>query len=507
MKGAVAGGSASTVEAGLEALKSGGNAVDAAIAATLMAGVAEPLLTGLGGSGMATVRFNGTTQLCDFFANMPGLSTPEAPPAPMERVSIDFGPTTQDFLVGPGSATVPGVPAGLWSLHQRFGTVPMDVLAKPAIRAAVDGVPVSAGFERVTELLWPIVARSSKMRALFAPDGSRLVRGDTYYCPDLANTLMAFASEGPDYFRHGMGAKAFLDEIQPGTLISQLDFDRQRPTYRNAFPAHYRDAVLWIPGPPSAAGVGVAHTLASLESTGDAQEATGFDTVRNLRAALTSTVDMRGKPFLQDLFTDGFGAAFMARVNALRRGDVLKSAGFTTNISTVDSAGNAVAITHSLGETAGEIAGSTGVIINNFLGELDVNPPFFRRPPGGRLITMCCPSILETADGRIVALGSGGSSRIPTAVVHGTMYMVDHGWSVTEAVEGPRTHMEGGKLHVESSGRTDATMRSVKRSDESFAQFDGPNMFFGGLHAVSVGPKGFDGCGDKRRSGAYGTVE
>ena len=507
MKGAVAGGSASTVEAGLAALRAGGNAVDAAIAATLMAGVAEPLLTGLGGSGMATVRFNGSTQLCDFFANMPGLSSPEAGPAPMDRVSIDFGPTTQDFLVGPGSATVPGVPAGLWSLHQRFGTVPMDVLAAPAIDAAIGGVPVSAGFERVTELLWPIVARSAKMRALFAPNGRRLVAGETYYCPDLADTLQAFATEGPDYFRNGPGAQAFLAAIQSGTLISQVDFDNQQPSYRNAFPAHYRDAVLWIPGPPSAAGVGVAHTLATLEAFGEACDATGIDTVRNLRNALTSTVNMRGKPFLQDLFTEGFGPAFMARVNALRRGDSLKSAGFTTNISTVDSAGNAVAITHSLGETAGEIAGSTGVIINNFLGELDVNPPFFKRPPGGRLITMCCPSILETADGRIVALGSGGSSRIPTAVVHGTMYMVDHGWSVTEAVEGPRTHVEGGKLHVESSGRSQHTMDSVQSLDEAFARFDGPNMFFGGLHAASVGPNGFEGCGDRRRSGAYGTVE
>ncbi|MEC8193864.1 MAG: gamma-glutamyltransferase, partial [Myxococcota bacterium] len=185
MTGAVAGGSQPTVNAGLAALDNGGNAVDAAIASTLMAGVAEPLLTGLGGSGMATVRFNGVVEQCDFFADMPGLAAPDAPAAPMDTVQIDFGPTTQEFLVGPGSASVPGVPAGLWALHERYGTVPMPVLAAPAIAAAVEGIPVTAGFERVVELLWPIVSRSEALRSLFAPNGTRLREGDTFVFPAL----------------------------------------------------------------------------------------------------------------------------------------------------------------------------------------------------------------------------------------------------------------------------------------------------------------------------------
>lgn len=507
MKGAVAGGSQATVQAGLAALRAGGNAVDAAIASTLMAGVAEPLLTGLGGSGLATVRFDNHYYQCDFFADMPGLANPAAGASPMEMVSINFGPTTQDFFVGPGSASVPGVPSGLWALHDRYGSVDMPTLAEPAAIAAENGVAVTPGFERVIQLLWPIISRTPDMRELFAPGGSPLKKGDLFRCPDLGRTIRSFAEVGDEFFRTGDAADAFLDSISGESRITAQDFANQRPVFRSALPATYRDSTLWIPGPPSAAGVGVAHTLSTLENYGAPTEPTSFETIQRLRNALTTVVRMRSRAFFTDMFTDGFGPAFIARVNASRSGTPPPGAGYTTHISTVDENRNAVAITHSLGETAGLLAGDTGVIINNFLGETDVNPPFLRRPSGGRLITMCCPSILETADGRIIAMGSGGSSRIPTAVVHGAMYIVDHDWTVRDAVEGPRTHIEADRLHVEADGRSEATMTRALSADPALARFDGPNMFFGGLHAACVGDHGFSGHGDPRRSGAFGVIE
>ena len=502
MKGAVAAGSQATVDAGVWALRQGGNAVDAAVAATLMAGVAEPLLTGLAGAGLATVRFEGEVYCFDFFANMPGLDSPASDHAEMDEVRINFGPTTQRFFVGLGSAAVPGVPCGLWEMQGRFGRMAMSDLVTPASEAARNGVPVTEGFARVCELLWPILERTDSVRGLFSVDGRPLRSGDTFRCAALSETLTRFGRSA-DFFEDGEGARALLEKLGPQSRMTASDLTAQRCRVRKALGIRYRDATLWVPGSPSAAGVGIANTLASLEAAKVPSAATGTESVYTMVDALRSTEGLRGEPFLRDLFSDGFDRAFVERLQSQKPSGERVTPGYTTHISTVDSEGNAVSTTHSLGETAGEMAGETGVLINNFLGEGDVNPPYFRRPAGSRLVTMCCPSILERSDGQVVALGSGGSSRIPTAVVHGARYLIEHDASIRDAVEGPRTHVENGVVHVESDGRSDATMAQVVQAIPDMVRFDGPNMYFGGLHVAAWGPSGFDGQGDARRSGAF----
>lgn len=147
-KGAVAAGSPLTVQAGVHTLRTGGNAVDAAVAASLMACVVEPLLTGLGGAGMAMVRMDDRVDSWDLFADVPGINTPDGAPPPMHTVEIDFGPTTQAFHVGPPSVAVPGMPAGLHAMHAAHGRLPFADLVAPAAKVAREGYPVSLGFAR-----------------------------------------------------------------------------------------------------------------------------------------------------------------------------------------------------------------------------------------------------------------------------------------------------------------------------------------------------------------------
>ena len=206
----------------------------------------------------------------------------------------------------------------------------------------------------------------------------------------------------------------------------------------------------------------------------------------------------RTNTFHEQLFQEGFVAGFLDALGANQ-----PSTGHTTHISVVDDQGNAIGITSSLGETAGLCVPGTGVVLNNFLGEDDVNPTAICRPPGERLFTMCCPTIVERGE-QVYVMGSGGSSRIRSAILHGIVYMADHAMTAPEMVQSPRAHVEFDHLHVETDGRPPGTLEHLGRMTSlPIKRFEGPNMFFGGLHLAGRRGDQFVGAGDARRSGSF----
>ena len=515
-RGAVAGGSPLTVEAGLSALRRGGNAVDAAVAAQLMACVSEPLLTGLAGAGLAMVRMGGRVEALDLFSTVPTLPAHSAPQP--EAVTIDFGPTSQTFHVGAASVAAPALPAGLWAMHERHGKLPMAQLAEPAAKAATRGVPVTAGFERVLRLLWPIQQRDPRCTDLFghpsvpgtAPQPLR--EGETFSNPDLARTIRQFAAEGPGLFSEGSVAEAILDEIGVQGRLREADLLAYRPRLLEPIAYRYRDAVVWLPPTPSLAGMLVAQALRALEDHGPMPKYASARQMRFLSHALDRVDHTRRGALRKRLFDTSFTDGFLTALCLQEMGEEAahgkvdpRRPGNTTHISTVDADGNAVAITTSLGETAGLVAGNTGVVLNNLLGEADVNPPDVDLEAGGRLMTMCCPTLLELG-GSVFGMGSGGSSRIRSAVLHGIVYLTDHGLAPEEAVSAPRLHVEDGVAHVEVDGRSPATIQALRAGPWQIRTFTGANMFFGGLHIAGLDRGVFSGAGDPRRSGAYGTA-
>ncbi len=494
MKGAVAGGSSYTVRAGLEALAAGGNAADAAIAAQLMACVAEPLLTGLGGAGMGIVRFGGEVAVLDLFADVPGLGSTR--PAPMQDVTLDYGASQQSFRVGPGSVAVAGVPAGLCLLHERHGTLPLPVLAAPAVRAARAGIDVRDGLERVFKLLWPIIQLSPDLMELFSRDGRPLAFGDRFTRPRLGDTLEAFARSGDAYFRTGAGAQAALSALGAGSSIGREDLVAYEPRFVVPERFTYRGAELCAPGPPSAGGAMVEAMLRLLAAgpplVGDGSAA---ETLR-LADAIRPVYALRDDVVPRALFAPGFRQALRAALGQ----------GFTTHLSTVDEAGNAVGMTTSLGESCGIVAPETGVLLNNFLGEDDVNPAAAMRGPGERLMTMTSPMLVRHQDGQLDVLGTGGSSRIPSALLHAVIYRTDGASSCDAAVLGPRVHPEAGRLKMETSGRAPDELVQLRKQVEALDEVHEPSLYFGGVHLASQGPRGLGGSGDPRRGGSFGVV-
>lgn len=499
-RGAVAGGSRLTVEAGLRALRLGGNAVDAAIAATLMATVAEPLLTGLGGAGLALVRMDGAVRALDFFTAMPGIGH-QGPPPPVTELAVDFGVTTQVFHTGPGSIAVPGLPWGVAALHEAHATLPLDELAAPAIAAAREGVLVSPVFATVASLLWPILGRDPEVARRLGPDGRGLQVGERFAWPDMATALTAFCHAGADFFRGGEAAARLFEAFGPHTRLTPEDLASYKPRWTSPLRFSYRDASVWVPGPPSVAGLLVLSALRALEEEGELPpDAFGAEAVLRLARAQRASERFRDDDLTRRLFAPGFLSEAAARLGADQRG-----AGFTTHISATDAAGNAVAITHSLGETCGAAIPGLGVLLNNFLGEADVNPPEAPRRPGERMFTMCCPTLIQRGD-RVIALGTGGSNRIRSAILHGVVYLVDVGLEVEQAVSAPRAHVERGVLHVEAAGRDERAVNAVLSAEPDAVVFPERHLFFGGLHVAATDPDGFVGAGDGRRSGAWGRV-
>ena len=174
----------------------------------------------------------------------------------------------------------------------------------------------------------------------------------------------------------------------------------------------------------------------------------------------------------------------------------------TTHVSVIDAAGNVASATVSNGAGSDYVVPGTGIVMNNMLGETDLNPGGFHRwSLDERMTSMMTPTALAWRDGRKVATGSGGSSRIRTALLQVLVNLVDFAMAVEEAVVAPRIHVEDSFLSVEG-GFDPERIAPVLEAWPDHQLWDAPNMFFGGAHTVASGPRGVEGAGDPRRGGA-----
>ncbi|HSR71026.1 MAG TPA: gamma-glutamyltransferase, partial [Kiloniellales bacterium] len=173
----------------------------------------------------------------------------------------------------------------------------------------------------------------------------------------------------------------------------------------------------------------------------------------------------------------------------------------TTHISVVDAAGNLAAFSLSNGEGCGHLLPGSGIMLNNMLGEEDLCPQGFHAwPPGSRMASMMAPSLATRPDGGLVALGSGGSNRIRTAILQVLLNLLDLGLPLEAAVEAPRLHFEAGVLNLE--GALAESAEALDDGVERTIAWPLHNLFFGGVHAVAREPDGsFSAAGDPRRGG------
>jgi gamma-glutamyltranspeptidase/glutathione hydrolase len=484
-KGAVAAGHALTAEAAREILRAGGTAVDAAIAGVLMACVAEPVLASPGGAGFFAIAEAPRRILhLDAFAQ-----TPKAGPAGdegLEEVEADFGTARQRFVIGSSTSATPGLVPGLFAAHERFGRIPMRDLAAPAITVARTGVVLTPFQAEVMRIVAPILMAHDTARALFAPDGKLLVAGQTFRNPDLADAIEAIASEGVRIVTEGEIARAMLASVEGGRLTG-ADLSTYRPEWRESLRLSVARTEVFLNPPPAAGGA-----LVKAMFVEQAKQA-----ARGAAARLQAmqAVDRNWKAAQRDL------ERFLAREGQGRA----TAARGTTHISVVDAQGRAAAVSLSNGEGNGRIVPGCGFMLNNMLGEDDVNPrgPLEWRP-GMRLASMMSPGLAVTREGAVLAFGSGGSNRIRSALYQVLHRHFAEGASLEEAVLAPRAHVEEGRVDFEDFEEDEAWRDLHLAVHEEARRWPAPSLYFGGVHAVRRDPRGgLSGIGDPRREGVF----
>ncbi|MFL5834243.1 MAG: gamma-glutamyltransferase family protein [Solirubrobacterales bacterium] len=497
MRGVVAAGHPLTAEAGAEVLRDGGNAVDAAVCAVLASFAVESPLTGFGAGGHMMVHEGGETTLIDFFVAAPGLDGIERG-AELVPVPVRFdAETTQTFYVGPASCGVPGTAAGLAHALERFGTRPLSELVGPGARLAREGAPVNRGQAYILDILAPIHERMPGTRELYAPQGRPLGEGDAFRFPELAEALERYGAEGPQPFYRGEVAAAISDfVVGNGGLVGPGDLASYEAIERKPIDAPFRGAEVLTNPPPSSGGILIAYTLGLLERFGPRSGP------EQLVLAMEAANSRRDLAFAESLYEEGMEAGFLDPIGLdLAAVDLL---GSTTHISVLDAAGSCATVTCSNGSGSGVLVPGTGVILNNMLGEEDLNPAGFHAiAPGRRVPSMMAPTVV-LRDGEIVlALGSAGSNRIRSAILQTVVRAVEQGYPVQAAVEAPRLHFEGGIVQAEK-GVDPAALDRLEERGWEVARWPSLNLFFGGVQAVSRDPVTgeLSGGGDPRRGGA-----
>lgn len=473
-KGAVAAGHRLTAEVAAGVLRDGGSAADAAIAGLAMACVCEPVLASPGGGGFAMMRngTSGTVTLIDFFPHTPIRRQRDGDDGVAEVVA-DFGTATQAFHIGPATTATPGFCAGVEAIREHGDCVPLADLFAPAIEAGRRGFRVTPYQHYLSTVVQPILMATPEACTLFAPDGSVIAAGDTFRNPGLADALEVIASDG--FASSAVGQEIVAAQAGRGHLTAN-DLAAYRAIDRTPLSVDAGSMCVHLNPPPAASGVLIAHALAQLD------DACGL----SIAMALNATDDAR-------IAANGD----LSRLNGLP----LRQRG-TTHVSVIDAAGNACAVTVSNGEGNGELTGPFGFMLNNILGEEDVNP--YRTtnwPQNTRLASMMCPALVETGEGGVIVLGSGGSNRIRSAILQVIARLSTDRTDLKSAVAAPRLHVENGNLDFEDlfDNETRIALMSMFPDHRAWPE---PNMFFGGVHAVAMDADcRFDGAGDARRDG------
>ncbi len=528
-EGMVASQEATATRAGLEVLRNGGNAVDAAATIAFVLAVTLPQAGNLGGGGFMVVHdaSSGETVAIDY-REMAGAA------AFRDMYLDEHGEADSEKSRFSGLAVgVPGTVAGMALALEKFGTIGLAEALQPAIALAEQGITLSqdladslkSSAERLQK--WP-----SSARIFYKDGGVAYEPGETLVQADLARAMKLIASDGPAAFYGGPIGKQIVAEVaRAGGNLTIEDFASYQAVLREPVRGNYRGYEVVSMPPPSSGGVHIVQILNILEGVpigelGLNSAATIHEMAEAMKYAYADRSEYLGDPDFVDvpvkaLTSKAYAKAIRAKINPdhvatsaeIKPGDLAPyESPDTTHFSVVDKDGNAVANTYTLNfyYGTGLVADGTGILLNNELDDFSAKPgvPNAYGLIGGdanavgprkRPLSSMSPTIVLKDGKPFLVTGSPGGSRIITTTLEVIMNVIDHGMSIAEATYAPRIHHQWlpDELRIEE-GISPDTIRLLEQMGYQVVVKDA----MGSTQSIMITGDGLFGSSDPRRPGA-----
>lgn len=504
-------------DVGVDVLKNGGNAVDAAVAVGYALAVVYPAAGNLGGGGFMTIRFaDGRTTFLDFRERAPLAATKtmylDAKGDIVPRASLD----------GYLAVGVPGSVMGFETAREKYGTKSREELLVPAIRFAREGFTLGQGDAAMFASAASRLAKDETARKTFLKeDGKPYASGEKLMQPDLAAVLAGISEKGPDAFYKGAPAEAIVKASQSrGGILAKEDFEQYAVRELKPIECNYRGYDIVSSPPPSSGGVIICEILNVLEGyplsyLGYGSATTVQVMVEAMRHAYVDRNAALGDPDFVDnpvskLLDKGYAKDISEKIDPYKAGVSAnlkplggKESTETTHYSIIDDAGNAVAVTYTLNSYfgAGVVAPGTGILLNNEMDDFtskpgvpnlfglvqgDANAIAPKKTP----LSSMSPTIISKDGKPFMVIGSPGGSRIITITLEAIINVIDFGMDISQAINAPRIHhqWQPDKIYLEPYALSPDTEKALAAMGYSF---DGGNdaPLWGQAAGILVGGK------------------
>jgi gamma-glutamyltranspeptidase / glutathione hydrolase len=524
-KGMVVAAQPLAAAAGLDMLKRGGNAVDAAVATAFALNAAEPFASGLGGGGFMVIYLARTKKvtIVNFREKAPAAATP--------TMFTEKGDRQDEWRQERGTAVgVPGMLAGWNYALKKYGTRSLTQAAARAIEIAETGFPVSATFSQIDKDEYEKLLKNAGESSRYLNGGIPFEPGEVFKNPELAATLRLICAKGPDEFYKGEIAKKIIAAVRAKDGIMTLeDLAAYQPVEVDPIKGTYRGYTIYTLPPPGTGGLHIIQLLNvaegwPLKEWGPATPASIHHLSEAMRFIFADKDRYDGDPdfvsipvglltskdYAQEI-RNKIGADRVAGQYSYAKSDpVQEKKENTTHVGVIDEEGNIVALTQSINDFFGTgiVPEGTGFLLNDHMADFSTDPDSPNAPrPNRRPVSNMGPLIMFKDGKPFLSLGSPGGARIFPSLVQIIINIVDFGMSLDEAIEAPRffTYSSGGKARpIAVEPRiSKATLQALEKLGHKITLKDPYDKYFGGAQGLMIlrGGKLIHGGADSRRDG------